>query len=127
MNDLMERNFMKTRILPAVLSVLALSISLTVSSMAGQDFELKRGTGIEPIDIERYRGAAVRRWESAIAGLEVKDRTETHPDNSILFVGSSSIRRWKHIAVDLAPYRPIQRGYGGAKWSDVAIFADRLI
>ena len=27
----------------------------------------------------------------------------------------------------MAPYHPIQRGYGGAKWTDVAIFADRLV
>ena len=71
--------------------------------------------------------AAVQRWESGIAKLEAKDKIESHPDNSLLFVGSSSIRRWNDIAADMAPYHPIQRGYGGAQWSDVAIFAERLI
>ena len=57
----------------------------------------------------------------------MRDDTEHHPENSILFIGSSSIRRWSHIGKDMEPYHPIQRGYGGAKWSDVAVFAERLI
>ena len=52
---------------------------------------------------------------------------EQHSSDAILFIGSSSIRRWGDIAIDMAPYRPIQRGYGGAKYSDVAVFAERLI
>lgn len=70
---------------------------------------------------------AARRWESEIAALEVRDRTENHPPDSILLVGSSSIRLWDSIAADLAPFHPIQRGFGGARFSDVAVFARRLI
>lgn len=81
----------------------------------------------DTVDIEPYREAAIQKWEKAITQLESRDTTETHPDDAILFVGSSSIRLWKDIADDMAPYHPIQRGYGGAKWSDVVIFADRLI
>jgi len=109
------------------LSVAALGGGLVDMSIAGQDRALERTTGPKPVDIEKYRAAAVERWESEISKLEIKDHSETHPDNCVLFVGSSSIRRWKEIAVDMAPYHPIQRGYGGAKWSDVAIFAERLI
>jgi hypothetical protein len=83
--------------------------------------------GQQSIDFEQYRVDAVTRWEGPISELEARDRTETHPENSILFIGSSSIRRWDRIAKDMAPYHPIQRGFGGSKWSDVAIFADRLI
>ena len=79
------------------------------------------------VDVEAYRAAAFERWEAEIARLEARDKTESHPADGILFVGSSSIRRWDEIAGDMAPYHPIQRGYGGAKWSDVAVFADRLI
>ncbi len=78
-------------------------------------------------DVEPYRAAAVERWESEIQKLESRDKTEEHAADSILFVGSSSIRIWKNIAADMAPYDPIQRGYGGARWSDVAVFAERLI
>lgn len=78
-------------------------------------------------NLDPFRAPASKKWATAISGLEAKDRSETHPDDSILFIGSSSIRRWNTIAIDIAPYHPIQRGYGGAKWTDVAVFADRLI
>ncbi len=120
-------NAMKRRIFLLGLLAIALSSCLPVTPIVGQDLDLKRGLGAERIDIEQYRAAAVGRWERGIATLEAKDKIETHPDNSILFVGSSSIRRWEDIAADMEPYHPIQRGYGGAKWSDVAIFAERLI
>ncbi|MCH2200539.1 MAG: GDSL-type esterase/lipase family protein [Fuerstiella sp.] len=118
---------MDTRIVSSGLCVFALNSFVGAMSIVGQDLDLTSGTNIRPIDIEQYRATAVERWERAVTGLETKDRVERHPDNSILFVGSSSIRRWEHMAADLAPYHPIQRGYGGAKWCDVAIFADRLI
>jgi hypothetical protein len=73
------------------------------------------------------QAAATKRWTADIQALEARDRNETHPPESILFLGSSSIRLWKTIASDIAPYRPIQRGYGGARFSDLAVFAERLI
>lgn len=76
--------------------------------------------------VSRYRAEASV-WEPAIEELEMRNRTETHPDDAVLFVGSSSIRLWETIEEDLPGYHPIQRGYGGAKWSDVAVFAERLI
>ncbi len=81
----------------------------------------------ESVDVEQYRAVAVERWEAEIEKLEARDKAENHPDDSILFIGSSSIRRWEDIATDMAPYHPIQRGFGGSRWSDVAVFAERLI
>lgn len=81
----------------------------------------------QQFDLEPFRAHARETWSKAISTLEAKDRAEAHPDDSILFIGSSSIRRWNTITTDMAPYHPIQRGYGGAKWTDVAVFADRLI
>lgn len=81
----------------------------------------------KPLDIEQYRTEAVEKWEEDIAQLEAKDAEENHPDDSILFIGSSSIRLWKEIEEDLSPYHPIQRGFGGSKFSDLGIYADRLI
>jgi len=44
-----------------------------------------------------------------------------------LFIGSSSIRLWKSIKQDLYPYEPIKRGYGGARYSDLIHFTERLV
>lgn len=80
----------------------------------------------EPALLEEY-AAEVERWESDIQRFETLDRTETYPDDSILFIGSSSVRLWKTMGEDLAPYPVIRRGFGGAKISDVAWYAERLI
>jgi hypothetical protein len=101
--------------------------SLVNRSLAGQNRASRETTDRGPVDFEKYRAASVKRWEKDIAKLEALDEAETHPDDSILFVGSSSIRIWEDIASDMAPFHPIQRGYGGARWSDVAIFVERLI
>ncbi|TWU35101.1 GDSL-type esterase/lipase family protein [Novipirellula artificiosorum] len=73
------------------------------------------------------RAAAIARWENDIVHLEKKDETLLANENAVLFIGSSSIRRWDSLATDMAPYPTINRGYGGAKYSDIAVFADRLI
>jgi len=68
----------------------------------------------------------VTKWEPDIAQFEALDKTETYPDDAILFGGSSSIRLWSTLAEDMAPYHVIQRGYGGSKLSDYAVYADRI-
>lgn len=49
------------------------------------------------------------------------------PDNSLLFLGSSSIRLWETLAEDMAPHPVIQRGYGGAHLRDAIFFPDALL
>jgi len=89
---------------------------------------------IEPTDrsehdalLAPYREPALRRWSRVIEKLEDRDAAADDPVDGILFIGSSSIRLWTDIAIDMSPYRPIQRGYGGARYSDLAVFAERLI
>ncbi len=73
------------------------------------------------------REAIVKRWERDIISLEKENESLADNEDAILFIGSSSIRRWDSIATDMAPFRCIERGYGGAKFSDVAVYAKRLI
>ncbi len=77
-----------------------------------------------------YVVAAKKRWNKEIQELDDRNASETAPEEAgkrVLFIGSSSIRLWKTIARDVAPYAPIQRGYGGSSYSNVAVFADRII
>ena len=66
------------------------------------------------------------RWESAMKAFEEQDAKQPPPKNGILFVGSSSIRKW-----DLKKWFPdrnaINRGFGGSEVSDSVEFADRII
>ena len=96
-----------------------------IGSALAQDSSGDRSDAADWLD--RYRANALERWEPAIQELELRDRDEPDPADGILLLGSSSIRLWDTAAVELAPYRIIRRGYGGAKFSDLAIYAERLI
>lgn len=69
----------------------------------------------------------VKAWEKDIEKFEQIDKTKFYPEEAIMFAGSSSIRLWESINRDMLPYNVIQRGYGGAKLSDFAIYAGRII
>jgi len=71
--------------------------------------------------------AARDKWGEDIAKLKALDKKEKYSKEAILFLGSSSVRRWETIKEDMAPYEVIQRGYGGAKYADLAVFAEELI
>jgi len=70
---------------------------------------------------------SVTSWEQDIRRFEHLDSIETYSSQAVLFAGSSSIRLWTTLAFDMAPYPIIQRGYGGAKLSDFAVYADRIV
>lgn len=77
--------------------------------------------------IEATRAASIEKWEDDIKKLEDLDTQQVDPSDGILFVGSSSIRRWDSITGDMKPWNAIRRGYGGAKFTDLAVFIDRII
>lgn len=96
--------------------ILTISICIILAArLYGQSFS-----------VEQYADQA-KYWEKDIQKLEALDRSQTDPDSAILFVGSSSIRLWSTIKEDMYPWPVIQRGYGGAKFSDVAWYTRRLI
>ncbi len=41
------------------------------------------------------------------------------PTNPVIFIGSSSIRRWESLTRDFADYNVLQRGMGGAWFTDI--------
>lgn len=84
-------------------------------------------TGLRAVLPEAQVAAAREKWGAEIAKLKALDKTEKHSKEAILFLGSSSVRRWETIAEDMAPYEVIRRGYGGAKYADLAVFAEELV
>ena len=73
------------------------------------------------------QSAEILQWEPDIRNFEHLDSMETYSGQAILFVGSSSIRLWSTLAQDMAPFEVIQRGYGGARLSDLVYYAERII
>ncbi len=77
--------------------------------------------------LEKYRQRGEEKWESTIQKLEERSASEgAWPADSLLFFGSSSFRIWKTMNADMAPYPTINRGYGGAKFVDMVLFAERM-
>lgn len=66
-------------------------------------------------------------WEESIAALEAATRGMYPPGTPVVFVGSSSIRLWGSLHMDMQPMPVVQHGFGGAKLNDVVHYADRLI
>ena len=84
-----------------------------------------KATDSDPLS--QYRASAMKKWEADVAKLEAQDRSQPDPKDAILFIGSSSIRRWTDLDADMSPRKTINRGYGGAKFSDLAVYIDRIV
>jgi lysophospholipase L1-like esterase len=64
--------------------------------------------------------AEVSRWLA-------QDAADPVVPNSVLFIGSSTIRRWESLTYDFADYNVIQRGWGGAWLSGVNDYASWVV
>jgi len=67
------------------------------------------------------------RWEKDIADFEQADRDQPPAQGGVVFLGSSNIRMWTTMADDFASLNPINRGLGGARLSELAPIASRLV
>ena len=76
---------------------------------------------------QKYTKQSKATYEKDIVKFEEQDKTEKDPGNAILFAGSSSIRLWSTLQEDVAPYAVIQRGFGGSRFSDLDVFAKRIV
>ena len=66
-------------------------------------------------------------FEEEVSLLESLDFEQKAGEDDLLFIGSSSIRLWDNIQVDMYPYSSVKRGYGGAHFYDLVHFSERLV
>jgi lysophospholipase L1-like esterase len=71
--------------------------------------------------------AGSERWQGAIAAFEAADKASPPPQDAILFIGSSTIVRWKTLAQDFPEHPVINRGFGGSQIADSVFYADRIV
>ncbi len=77
--------------------------------------------------VRKYRDQPeVLAWEDEIQNFEKLDKSRNYSQDAVIFAGSSSIKLWTSLEEDMYPYPVIQRGYGGARLSDFAVYADRI-
>lgn len=62
-----------------------------------------------------------------IERFERLDEANPVEPGRIVFVGSSSIRRWETLAQDMAPLPVLNRGFGGSEFSDAIRYAERIV
>ncbi len=67
------------------------------------------------------------RFEKEIVALENSAKTNKPPKNAIIFVGSSSIKKWTTLKQDFPKHKVVNHGFGGSVISDSVFFADRIV
>lgn len=67
------------------------------------------------------------KWEAAVQSFEAQDRVHPVALGGVLFIGSSSIRRWESLAADFSDAPVVNRGFGGSHIIDSVFFADRIV
>jgi lysophospholipase L1-like esterase len=77
--------------------------------------------------VQAARAADPRRFATDIAAFEAADKANPPPRHAVLFIGSSSIVRWKTLARDFPKHQVINRGFGGSELADSVYYFDRIV
>ena len=103
---------------------------LTASNLIAQEAKtvapVEESDGVDDV-LAPYVEAATKKWAKEIDKFDAINASEKDPADAIMFIGSSSIRRWTTLATDMTPFRTIRRGYGGAKYTDMGVFVRKII
>ena len=67
------------------------------------------------------------RWAKEIGAFEASDKTNPPPKDAVLFIGSSSIKRWTNVAAAFPEHKVINRGFGGSQLADSVAFVNRIV
>ena len=62
-----------------------------------------------------------------IAKFELLDKKQSPPKNPIVFVGSSSVRKWQDLESTYPGYPILNRGFGGSNFKDLMYYADQTM
>jgi lysophospholipase L1-like esterase len=66
-------------------------------------------------------------FQNEIQAFKKQDNVSPPPANAILFVGSSSFRKWTDVQAYFPGYTIINRGFGGSVLPDVVRYANDII
>lgn len=83
--------------------------------------------GAQPAGIPQPAVAAQPPFWNEIAEFKRRDSIQHPPANAILFVGSSSFRKWTNVQDYFPGYTIINRGFGGSSLDDVIRYAPAII
>jgi len=69
----------------------------------------------------------IPRYDNDVQTIKQYDKIYTPPLNPVLFVGSSSIRRWNDLERTFAEYVVLNRGIGGTVINEITYYINDLI
>lgn len=69
----------------------------------------------------------VNRYDEAIRAFLRQDSVSFPKKGSVLFVGSSSIGRWRDLEQRLSEYTVIRRGFGGSTFAEILHYAKDIV
>ncbi|HEY8957905.1 GDSL-type esterase/lipase family protein [Chitinophaga sp.] len=72
-------------------------------------------------------GQSPLRFSKDVNTIREFDKMYAAPEHPILFVGSSSIRKWDDLERNFSRYVVLNRGIGGAETNDITYFANDII
>jgi len=101
------------------LSLALLTLLITANPIAAQ----------QPTDSASHQPALSHPppfWNE-IADFKKQDSVQRPPSGAILFVGSSSFRKWTNVQSYFPGYTIINRGFGGSTFPDVIRYAGEII
>jgi lysophospholipase L1-like esterase len=99
--------------------LLTVSFLLAASSVAEPVAAPEAPARVAPHDFTK--------WEKDVVAFEKSDLLSPPPKNAVLFVGASTIVRWKSLAEDFKGTVVLNRGFGGNQIADSTHFAERMI
>ncbi len=109
------------------LPVLCLALAFGTGAAAQAEPRLVPPAALAVAPSPEYQ-AAMARWQGSLAAFANADRENLPATGGVLFVGSSTIRFWKHLAQDFSQLPVvINRGFGGSTMADCSLFARDLV
>lgn len=69
----------------------------------------------------------ITRFQSEIEKFAHMDSLNPPNKNSIIFVGSSSFRKWKSLEADFSPIPVLNRGFGGSTFPELIFYSNQVI
>ena len=108
-------------------SALRLLFAIVLMSPIALHGEAKKAKALDVWPKAKPTTHDYRKWEKNIADFEAADKESPPEKGSLLFVGSSTIVRWKSLADDFKSVPVLNRGFGGNQIKDSIFYAERMI
>jgi lysophospholipase L1-like esterase len=112
--------------MPKLRSLSALSLLAAISVAPALGALVSAAAPTRPAT-DRATAPQLARFESEIRQFEASDSASRPATGGIVFVGSSSFRKWESLAKDFPDLPVLNRGFGGSTFPEALHYASRIV